>query len=602
MRLPHLVIGFVASFGKLCGAATISPNDIFITQVADPGDVYQARFVQVHALSANEGDIIGGDDLYLKISSNSNNYFNNEVKISGETFGPDGFFIVCNSGFSTSFPSDTCDLQSSGTRTIEGNGNDAYGLALGSGTGSGNDGTIIDLFGPMGDDTNFFMDSQAERNVAGPSVSFDISEWTIDAADVADITPRSWTLEDKTPAPTESSAPTPSLLTCTPMPEHQDLESHSRIEALDVFFQTHPSLTTAQRHRFVQNIGLMKREGRNHSNVIKDMEDLCDHTVHHPVYETLIDQGICNSDHDRPHITLKAAAPPAVSAKDAMKAAIEATKGAVKFMKDLTDSVVNEANEAMKGIDAWGSEIEGIKQEELSKYVQKVAAATVDLNSAEIQARNLYKSMKTLLSISIHDIESHQKDEEKLKVAIGNSQLTMSVQLEQAVKTLTALEKTVKSAAETFTVAAKQSASFSKTIQDNLNNKNGFIDGKAHSLRAKAYGGCAACAVFPPTCPVCYATAAGVVETKINEMKEHLKSVKAKLNAVKSQFDNLETDCQEFAKRALTDFEQMNDVSGQLDTTHSLVVVTDDVNFWTGIILPDMKETVNLLTTYLEKK
>jgi len=387
-------------------------------------------------------------------------------------------------------------------------------------------------------------------------------------------------------------------------PEHHDLESHSRGEALDVFLQTHPSLTTEQRHQFVHHIGSMKRESENHTNSITDMEKLCEHMMQHSVYQTLLDKDICKKHQKHPSTsstTLKAT-PTAISAEDAMKLAIESTKEAIKYMKDLTDSVINDANNAMKDIDTWGSIIEGIKQEELSKYVKEVATATVDLNSAETKARNLYKSMKSLFTISIHDIESHKNDETKLKAAIKNSQITMSVQLEQAVKTLTVLEQDVKAAQTTFTVAAKESASFSQTIQDNLNNKNGFIDAKAKSLRVKAYGGCAACVVFPLSCPVCYATAAGVVETKIKEMKEHLRSVKAHLNAIKSQFNKLETDCGKFTNRAKSDYDQMDDVAQQLDVTHGLVVASDDLSFWTSVILPELKEVVNTLTSYLEEK
>ena len=142
MGLQLQVFAWIAFVGHLCRAATIAPNDIFITEVVDPGDVYQARYVQLYAVGANQGDVVGGSDFHLKVSFNTNAYFSNEVLLSGVAFGPGGFLIVCRSAsdFSTQFPSDSCDLEFG---SVNSNGNDAYALVFGDDAGE----TIHDIFG-----------------------------------------------------------------------------------------------------------------------------------------------------------------------------------------------------------------------------------------------------------------------------------------------------------------------------------------------------------------------------------------------------------------------------------------------------------------------
>ncbi len=60
------------------------------------------------------------------------------------------------------------------------NGNDVVTLSK--------DGTVIDIIGLLGDDTDFAKDVTIVRNsdVRGPNATFDITEWTVNATDYAD--------------------------------------------------------------------------------------------------------------------------------------------------------------------------------------------------------------------------------------------------------------------------------------------------------------------------------------------------------------------------------------------------------------------------------
>jgi hypothetical protein len=105
----------------------------------------------------------------------------------------------------------------------------------------------------------------------------------------------------------------------------------------------------------------------------------------------------------------------------------------------------------------------------------------------------------------------------------------MGVQMEVTANRLEALEIKVLQAQADFVVVADMSELFANIIMDNLDNKDGYIDKREESMRTQAYGGCAACVLWPITCPIFYGVAAAIVETQINELKEDLKSSKKSL-------------------------------------------------------------------------
>lgn len=112
--------------------STALPNDFRMTEIADPKDEYTGRFVEFYT-DTGAGQTIGqkeGSDVYLVLASNGAATYNFWVKLTGETIGEDGFFIICRSGadFETWYPGKECDLQS-GT-VINSNGDDVYAVSL----------------------------------------------------------------------------------------------------------------------------------------------------------------------------------------------------------------------------------------------------------------------------------------------------------------------------------------------------------------------------------------------------------------------------------------------------------------------------------------
>ena len=122
-------------FAILCASCRVAvasngPN-LLITEVADPKDSYQSRFVELYS-NNGAGQAVGqynGKDVYLTLTSNTNVDFNGSVLITGTTIGSDGFLVLCSSTsvFSTSYNTSSCDLASSSV--INSNGDDSYAVS-----------------------------------------------------------------------------------------------------------------------------------------------------------------------------------------------------------------------------------------------------------------------------------------------------------------------------------------------------------------------------------------------------------------------------------------------------------------------------------------
>ena len=111
--------------------ASVDGPNLLITEVADPKDSYQSRFVELYS-NNGAGQAVGqynGKDVYLTLTSNTNVDFNGSVLLTGTAIGSDGFLVLCSSTsvFSTSYNTSSCDLASSSV--INSNGDDSYAVS-----------------------------------------------------------------------------------------------------------------------------------------------------------------------------------------------------------------------------------------------------------------------------------------------------------------------------------------------------------------------------------------------------------------------------------------------------------------------------------------
>ncbi|MCF7804131.1 MAG: lamin tail domain-containing protein [Candidatus Marinimicrobia bacterium] len=154
--------------------------DVIISEVADPGDVYQARFVEIYNAGDASVDLTGWTiRRYVNAHTDSG-----VVELSGSLAAKATYVIASDS---TDFNTNFGKYPDTDGSAISGNGDDTYELFDGS--------AVIDIYGEVGTDGTGeaweYEDAIAYRNadiVTGNTV-WTASEWTIMAGDVADATP-----------------------------------------------------------------------------------------------------------------------------------------------------------------------------------------------------------------------------------------------------------------------------------------------------------------------------------------------------------------------------------------------------------------------------
>lgn len=171
-------------------AAPAPKGGLFISEVADPKDKFDGRFVELY----NAGDEINFDesDYYLVKLTNGDQAKVETVKLTGK-LAANSVYVISNkvqADFEGFYPGVTTNLTSD--KVINGNGNDPYILVKGADFATA---TIVDIYGANEDGTGKpweYLDRVAVRNsnVINPNATWTASEWTIPAeSNIADMTP-----------------------------------------------------------------------------------------------------------------------------------------------------------------------------------------------------------------------------------------------------------------------------------------------------------------------------------------------------------------------------------------------------------------------------
>lgn len=165
----------------------ISTPDLIISEVADPTDDYQARFVEIYNNGSSPIDF-NNTTVYLAKYANGNTNATS-VQLTG-TIAAGDFYVIgkINGTFDTRYGI-SADIYSG---VVDGNGDDDFVLYVG---GDEDAGTLFDIYGEIGVDGTGelweYENSRAVRNDLGvtPKTTWVASEWTITSANAADMTP-----------------------------------------------------------------------------------------------------------------------------------------------------------------------------------------------------------------------------------------------------------------------------------------------------------------------------------------------------------------------------------------------------------------------------
>jgi len=179
----------VATQSVTCnGSVYEAVPELMLSEIADPADDYQARFVEIYNGSGATIDF-GSETWYLCKQANGSGW--SDMQLTG-SLSDEGVFVIANSQTVFENTYGFTPNMSNGS-VINGNGNDGYFLYYG---GDHSNGVLVDAYGAVdqnGSGTAWdYEDSDAERDegVTQPSPSWIESEWTITSpANAADCTP-----------------------------------------------------------------------------------------------------------------------------------------------------------------------------------------------------------------------------------------------------------------------------------------------------------------------------------------------------------------------------------------------------------------------------
>ena len=181
---------------RISGASTfnlnIQDNDtvippVYISEIADPGDNYEGRFVELFNPTNEDIDLSAGNwNIVYYVNGSSNG---RAIPLFG-TIPAGGTFVIANNSvnFAAAYPDAPAPNQES--NTINSNGDDNIELRFG---GDQSTGALVDVYGQPGTDGTGevweFLDSRVDRAVGAPNATFTIEEWVITPAAVFDMTP-----------------------------------------------------------------------------------------------------------------------------------------------------------------------------------------------------------------------------------------------------------------------------------------------------------------------------------------------------------------------------------------------------------------------------
>lgn len=219
---------------------SIAQQTLIISEVADPGDDYNGRFVELYNATNSSIDL-GAGSYYLARQANGGNFDNIQLTgtiASGETYviGTSSFESIY--GFAAEITSGS----------ISGNGDDGYFIYSG---GDNTTGTLVDAYGVIDQDGSGqgweYTDSRAVRNqdIGTANTTWTASEWTISTANTADMTPGTHTCDYPSAADTDP----PAFVNSTPFVEKVIENRFDLVAALDepgtVYFKLVPDGATA---------------------------------------------------------------------------------------------------------------------------------------------------------------------------------------------------------------------------------------------------------------------------------------------------------------------------------------------------------------------
>jgi len=183
--MPALAVTVTVTFQVHTGSA------LYITEVADPGDAYGGRFVELYNSGGSSIDLAAGSwNLSMQRNGGTTWY---ETELTGTVAAGSTYVVAGYTNFPDLYPSAPAGTPEQTGSASQGNGDDGYFLYSG---GDHTAGTMEDAYGVLDQDGSGqgweYTDARAVRNTSSTAgnPTWSAGDWTItDPADVADMTP-----------------------------------------------------------------------------------------------------------------------------------------------------------------------------------------------------------------------------------------------------------------------------------------------------------------------------------------------------------------------------------------------------------------------------
>ena len=160
---------------------------------------------------------------------------------------------------------------------------------------------------------------------------------------------------------------------------------------------------------------------------------------------------------------------------------------------------------------------------DLKDAKEKIFYLKTDLDLlANVTIKNVVRTIKSIKKFQ----DSLQMRDETIELRFEKIVRKMINLIDESEKFLTLATEGYEKAKESLRGVDSRIRNYKADVESLLDNKDGKLDEWIDKLRAKAYGGSAACIVFPIICPVVYAAAATGVEVSINNAKKQLSKQK----------------------------------------------------------------------------
>ena len=296
------------------------------------------------------------------------------------------------------------------------------------------------------------------------------------------------------------------------------------------------------------------------------------------------------------------AADAAAAADPTFGAATEAVGQITGFVKDQLTGFLDDVKETAAGVKAWEEKYQDYAVKNLPEYTAKVAVASAQLANAHSDGKNVMTSLESLLAMTVAPLETAfaatgPGAEAKVAKAIKMAKLALSIALKSADEKLVVLIKSLTDAQKTLASVAAMSETTANLIDNSIKGESDWVKNKIKQWRAEAYGTCGGLSIVTAgiLAGPCFATAAPIVEHKVNNLKHHLNDQKAAVENLKKMFLKNEGNAKALLKTATDEREKLSTVDSAVSEEADIVEGSAMAEWWKSFSLPTLKKLVKTL-------